>query len=518
VNKVDYHVKVIDWGLGFFFGGSMRMKSAVGSLAYAAPEVLEAEDFHPYTSACDLWSLGAMCYVLLCGKPPFWGSIVNQLGKMKAASYPMNDAPWPSISNEAKDFIRSLLKANARDRLPIDRVMQHRWLENFRNKTLVSNEALSTALHNMEKSSLNNKFISACLASAARQLDCTSFKDFREVFHRLDANHDGTLDMEELRNGFLHIYGMDSDQAQQVAEMFVKLDLDGDGRIDYTEFCAAALSEKMLEQENILWMAFKSFDVHNDDGKITKAEIEEVLSSTNVREAWTPAVCDAVAKDIMQLFDTDGRGYLTFDDWLRMMKTNAWPDVKDMTNLRAQPSASSAAPPRKRRPTVAWASLDPRSGQILAYPKEISKHIEAHWQMKKESLYLGAAFHNARVCFCGAKSGEPFQRTPNGLRDVRRLEMEPGAEEMPMPLIGKPGEFRFGAEGITGHHVKIQQTSGAGKNAIDVSEAEEIIRAWKAKEEREAAAAANPLHALMGSFSEATKMLWGSGSSGSTAV
>lgn len=49
----NQHVKLIDWGLGFYFGQG-RMNSAVGSLTYAAPEVLEAKEKQGYTAACDL--------------------------------------------------------------------------------------------------------------------------------------------------------------------------------------------------------------------------------------------------------------------------------------------------------------------------------------------------------------------------------------------------------------------------------------------------------------------------------
>merc|ERR1719330_2330003 len=55
-------IKVIDWGLGFYFGEA-RMKSAVGSPSYAAPEVLDAKPGAAgYSSACDVWSLGVMMY------------------------------------------------------------------------------------------------------------------------------------------------------------------------------------------------------------------------------------------------------------------------------------------------------------------------------------------------------------------------------------------------------------------------------------------------------------------------
>jgi Ca2+-binding EF-hand superfamily protein len=469
-------VKVIDWGLGFFFGGMARMKSAVGSLAYAAPEVIEAEETSSYTEACDLWSLGAMSYVMLCGRPPFWGSVAGQLSKMHAETYPMTAAPWPSVSTEAKDFIRCLLRADPRNRLPIASAIDHAWLRNFRESQTVSKEAVSSVLWNMEKSSNNSKFLSVCLASAARQMDVKNFEGIREVFQNLDANHDGTLDMEELRNGMAKIYGMDSEQAQNVAAMFTRLDLDENGMVDYTEFMVAALSDKMLEQEHILWTAFKSFDVHGDDGKITKEDIKEVLSKANVREAWTPEVCDQVAAEVLRMFDQDGRGYLDFEAWLRMMRTVAWPSEEDESPRMPSRAFSASSSSEATRSAVSWISLDPRTGQILAYPSEIAKTIEAHWQMKRSSVELGTMFHNARIVFSGNKDGHPFQRTPNGLRDVRRIEVLPEMVEIEIFLTGSAGEFRFAVDGAG----RKQLTSGLAKNSIDPQEALESY--WKSRE------------------------------------
>lgn len=63
-----------------------------------------------------------------------------------------------------------------------------------------------------------------------------------------------------------------------------QLDQDGSGEIDYTEFLAAAMERKNLVQESAVWAAFKVFD-KNDDGKISKRELEEVLSSAEVHNA-----------------------------------------------------------------------------------------------------------------------------------------------------------------------------------------------------------------------------------------
>lgn len=63
------NIKIIDFGL------SQREKQDIeanpnGTAYYIAPEVLEGD----FNSKCDIWSLGVVLYIMLCGWPPFKGT------------------------------------------------------------------------------------------------------------------------------------------------------------------------------------------------------------------------------------------------------------------------------------------------------------------------------------------------------------------------------------------------------------------------------------------------------------
>ena len=82
-NKLDSEIKMIDFGLSKRFGSTknenqkIKLQTIVGTPYYVAPEVLKGA----YTNACDIWSLGIILYIFLCGYPPFEGDNNKEIFK-----------------------------------------------------------------------------------------------------------------------------------------------------------------------------------------------------------------------------------------------------------------------------------------------------------------------------------------------------------------------------------------------------------------------------------------------------
>lgn len=91
-----------------------RLNDIVGSAYYVAPEVLHRS----YGTEADMWSIGVIAYILLCGSRPFWARTESGIFRAVLKAEPsFEEAPWPSLSAEAKDFVKRLLNKDYRKRM-----------------------------------------------------------------------------------------------------------------------------------------------------------------------------------------------------------------------------------------------------------------------------------------------------------------------------------------------------------------------------------------------------------------
>jgi serine/threonine protein kinase len=120
-------VKIADFGLSKDFGGA-ALQTALGTPGYVAPEVLSG---NPYDSAVDLWSIGVITYVLLCGFTPFYAENQRELfEQILSADFSFPSPEWDEISDSAKDFINHLLVVSPNERLTADTALEHPWIVN----------------------------------------------------------------------------------------------------------------------------------------------------------------------------------------------------------------------------------------------------------------------------------------------------------------------------------------------------------------------------------------------------
>lgn len=121
-------VKITDFGLAKYRAdnASELMNTACGTPGYVAPEILNES---AYGKEVDLWSVGVILYILLCGFPPFYSDHTSELyAQIKNGEYEFPDPYWSEISMAAKDLVRKLLQVDPNRRLTADQALQHPWI------------------------------------------------------------------------------------------------------------------------------------------------------------------------------------------------------------------------------------------------------------------------------------------------------------------------------------------------------------------------------------------------------
>ena len=147
--------------------------------------------------------------------------------------------------------------------------------------------------------------------------------ELKRVFATFDKNSDGFITKQELKESLKNIRVFMSDE--EVEEMVKKVDANGDGLIDFSEFCLLCQGQSVMngggeagsevDQEEELKEAFDVFD-KDKDGLISVEELGVVLSSLGLREGNRVEAC----KEMVKKVDKDGDGMVNFDKFKMMMK------------------------------------------------------------------------------------------------------------------------------------------------------------------------------------------------------
>mmetsp|Transcript_8889 Transcript_8889/g.22399 ORF Transcript_8889/g.22399 Transcript_8889/m.22399 type:complete len:500 (+) Transcript_8889:126-1625(+) len=306
-------LKIIDFGLSCQFKADEVLTTKAGTPYYVAPQVLAGK----YDQLSDLWSIGVIMYVLLCGYPPFFGETdAEVLSKVRLGNFSFNAADWKNISEDAKALIRMLLKMNPRDRFTAQQALQHVWIDKKAPKAPALNLEGSNFVDNLRGFRSQNKLKKAALHIIANQLNEEQIKSLRETFMALDGNGDGFLTAAEMKEG-LNKAGL-KDIPSDLQQILEDVDSDGSGVIDYTEFLAATLDKARYLKEDVCWSAFRLFD-KNGDGKISQEELKAVLATDEVQNA---AGVSQIAQ-MMKELDTSGDGFIDFQEFMAMMRGEA---------------------------------------------------------------------------------------------------------------------------------------------------------------------------------------------------
>jgi calcium-dependent protein kinase len=196
----DSDLKMIDFGLSkhFQYVGEEHHE-AVGTPYTVAPEVIIGS----HNEKCDVWSIGVITYLLLCGDTPFGGCCGEDLLEVRDRivsgkfEFEPEDA-WEHVSDVGKDFVKSLLVVDPKQRPNAKEAQRHQWIQTWsrKKKGNTLDPSVVNALVAFKELSDMQKLLSEVLSFSLLPEQIT---DLRDEFAKID-NGDGEITLNDLKH------------------------------------------------------------------------------------------------------------------------------------------------------------------------------------------------------------------------------------------------------------------------------------------------------------------------------
>ncbi|KAI3437381.1 uncharacterized protein J3R85_005362 [Psidium guajava] len=298
-------LKAIDFGLSDFVKPDERLNDIVGSAYYVAPEVLH----RAYASEADVWSIGVIAYILLCGSRPFWARTESGIFRAVLKADPsFDEQPWPSLSSEARDFVKRLLIKDPRKRMTAAQALSHPWIKNYKDIKVPLDILIFKLMRAYMRSSTLRR---AALRALSKTLTGDEPFYLREQFALFEPNKNGTIGFENVKMALMR-NATDAMKESRVPDFLASLSALQYRRMDFEEFCAAALSVHQLEAldrwEQLARCAYEIFEKEGNRAIV----IDELASELGVSSS-VPVY--AVLHDWIR--HTDGK--LSFHGFLKLL-------------------------------------------------------------------------------------------------------------------------------------------------------------------------------------------------------
>jgi calcium-dependent protein kinase len=317
-NEEYFWIKIIDFGTAKIFEKGEKEKKIVGSAYYIAPEVLDQN----YNEKCDTWSVGVILYMFLVGRAPFDGynneEIINSI---RTKNYDENNPKLLEHSAEVRDLINNLLNKNIEERFSAKEALNHEWFKKFNGRKLFANfykNDIEPFINNLFNYTLLSKIQQLVIAFLVHNMPTTDiFGNILKIYRHFNELGDCKLTKEELIKG-LSNYRDEREVKKIVGTLFISLDGDNNGYIEYEEFLRACVDKKEIFSENNLKCAFKFLD-QNGSGKLNSQKILFALTNKEYNSDKKYEI--AIEKDINDV-DGDGDGEINFDEFKKLIFCN----------------------------------------------------------------------------------------------------------------------------------------------------------------------------------------------------
>ena len=306
----ESEIKLIDFGLSRKVFNDEKMHTILGTPYYVAPEVLQGE----YDEKCDIWSIGALTYIMLCGDPPFKGNSNHEIfNKILREDVKFSSKKWEKISDDAKNFVKNCLIKIPDKRPNAIQCLNNLWFKDILNDVHSVNNISVDILNNLKNFSIKEKFTKMVIKYLLNTLTEKEKNIYKKAFYAMDYKHKGTIDIEDLEKSFQ--IGKVSIKKEDLEKLIKLVDENGKNSLDYTELLIAGINKQKLFNEEKLKMAFQYFDVNNS-GIIEISDLKDAMLRFGKKIIYS----DDVNKLIQEVTKNMNKDCLNWEDFINIFK------------------------------------------------------------------------------------------------------------------------------------------------------------------------------------------------------
>jgi len=312
-------LKLIDFGCAVMVDDHQIVRDVAGTAWYVAPECLVPRRRTGKLWKCsDMWSIGVIVYLFVCGYPPFNGStqeaIFNKIRKGHF-SFPSKTEFGFKFSDAVQEFIRSLLNPVPEKRLTAEEASENLWVKGITAAEIPIPQHVLDRLFDFRQNCRLKKAVARAMQNCMTERDK---EELKQVFNRFDNDQNERLTPDEI-NQLMAFIGKNEKDGERFMN---NADDNQDGIITIDEMKVAYTMGTMATGECVNQKGLQPFSIIDTDGNgfVDINEIQQLCKGITRKEAT----------EMVEEVDGDSDGRVNFEEWIKAM--GEYQPKKGMTN------------------------------------------------------------------------------------------------------------------------------------------------------------------------------------------
>lgn len=300
----DDELVIIDFGDAKKVEDDAHYNDFVGTAFYLPPEIVRNRRGWELKMS-DMWSIGVIAFVLVTGRPPYYGTNHREILK-KILSTDLKFPKKNTLSLECKEFISNLCEKKTKKRLTAIQALKHPFLCGESKEEPFGPEVLACLA----------SYHSACLLKrvlvklAADSLNGQRKELLIRCFNMIDINDDGIISVKELSSYLHKQLKFESSVAQRSAQDIVKeIGSKNESNITFSGFREGAISFDLGQKDQIQ----KTFQNISDGNEyVVVADLDKYFRHRVENKSLT---------QMLKEIDTDNDDKISFDEFSEAMQS-----------------------------------------------------------------------------------------------------------------------------------------------------------------------------------------------------